>query len=164
MTEQTSKSNRRRIILTSILLIIVILVVGFFVIRQRIQSAAVPFGTPNGEIAFVSNRDGNWDLFVLDTEGNLRNLTADGSDKHDIFPSWAIDSNMLNFLTNRDGPLGPGQVNPQGEELRTLTIASAIFATIRDGRFDWTPDGRRTVIRYCCPPCVILIWNYIYQI
>lgn len=99
-------------------------------------------------LAFNGNPTGDWDIFVLAPDGTLTNLTAEGS-AHDYFPSWALDGGQINFISNRGSPdeMGPSQVQPDGSGLRSLSILSAIFTLVQEGRFDWdpgwSPDGTR---------------------
>jgi Tol biopolymer transport system component len=68
-----------------------------------------------------------------------RNLSAEG-DFQDYFVSWAFDGQRVNFLSNRAGGLSAAQVNPDGTNLRGLSVVEAIGATILDGRLDWDPS------------------------
>ena len=98
--------------------------------------------------AYTSNVAGGWDLWLMEGDGGLRNLTPDG-DAHDYFPSWALDGGQINFLSTRGNPaeVGPSQVAPDGSGLRSLSIVQAIFTLVQERRFDWdpgwSPDGTR---------------------
>jgi len=48
----------------------------------------VPAQAPvQAQIAFQSDRDGNWEIYVIDADGNNpRNLTNNPAD--DVFPDW----------------------------------------------------------------------------
>ena len=56
----------------------------------------------NGKIAFNTNRDGNEEIYVMNSDGNglyrlTRNKAVDSS------PSFSSDSKSLLFSSNRDG-------------------------------------------------------------
>lgn len=53
------------------------------------------------KIAFVSNRDGNNEVYVMNSDGSCQtNISNNPSD--DNLPNWAIDNNHLIFVSNRD--------------------------------------------------------------
>lgn len=53
----------------------------------------------NGEIAFTSNRQGNFDIYVMNRDGqNVHNITKDSV--HQLFPSWSSDGEMLAFSSS----------------------------------------------------------------
>lgn len=114
------------------------------------SGASLPIAPPPSPLAFSSDRDGNWDIFILSPQGTLTNLTADSTQAHDYFPSFALDGGQINFIASRgtaDEGLVPSQVKPDGSDLRTLSIVEAVFTLVREGRFDWdpswSPDGTR---------------------
>ena len=55
------------------------------------------------DIAFQSNRTGNWDVFVMALDGgNVRQITTNEAD--DEYPTWdCVDAIDLFFQSNRDG-------------------------------------------------------------
>jgi len=132
--------KRQHVIAGVLILILVVVGVAVAYIVSILNRDQIPLGTPGGEIAFMSDRNGDWDLFIVDSDGEVRNLTGNDTEQ-DYFPSFAFDSNMINFLTSRDNDdLAPGQVTPDGEELATLSIAEAVLAVVRTGRIDWDPN------------------------
>lgn len=103
-------------------------------------SEGIPFAPPPATLAFSSDSAGSWDVYRLDRDGTLQNLTNDGSGAHHYFPSFALDGGMLNFISSRgNNELVPTQVKPDGGDLRTLSILQAIFTMVGEGRFDWDP-------------------------
>lgn len=62
-----------------------------------------PVWSPDGRrIAFTSNRDGNDEVYVMDSSGNnVKRLTHNDAD--DEWPAWSPDGKRLAFQTNRDG-------------------------------------------------------------
>ncbi len=140
-TAGTSKNTRLRMIGIVILLVFIGIATAVYVVLDRLDQDPIPLGAPSGELAFMSDRNGNWDIFLMDATGTITNLTEAAGEvgDADYFPSWAFQSDMINFLTNRDGELGAGQVQPDGEALGTLSVTEAILSTINSGRFDWDP-------------------------
>ena len=62
-----------------------------------------PVFSPNGtRIAFVSDRDGDWDIYTMTLDGtDVRRLTnSPGTDKS---PAWSPDGSKITFISNREG-------------------------------------------------------------
>ena len=59
--------------------------------------------SPEGKrIAFETNRDGNWEIYVINIDGSsLINLTNNPAE--DKSPSWAPDGESIVFVSDRDG-------------------------------------------------------------
>ncbi|MEM9372601.1 MAG: DPP IV N-terminal domain-containing protein, partial [Planctomycetota bacterium] len=57
----------------------------------------MPSVSPDGQyIAYCSDRNGSWDVFVMSTEGGKSvQITTDGS--HDLHPTWSPDGTHLAF-------------------------------------------------------------------
>ena len=81
---------------------------GSQVQRLTFNSAADvnPVWGPDTRIVFESDREGDWDLFLLDTAtgGDPVQLTGDEGD--DIAPFWSPDGERVYFQSNRDGVWG----------------------------------------------------------
>ena len=74
----------------------------------------------NQEIAFVTNRDGNSEIYTMDINGeNLRNITQ--NDSLDFNPSWSYDGESLYFYSERDGNAEIYSLKSDGTELKRLT-------------------------------------------
>lgn len=57
--------------------------------------------SPDGrQIAFASDRDGDYDIYVMEADGSdVRQLTNDPGDDTD--PSWSPDGSRIVFISNR---------------------------------------------------------------
>lgn len=66
-------------------------------------SSYSPAWSPDGQIAFISDRSGDGDVYLIDADGVIRLVTFDDRGAEDRSPSWSRDSRWLAFSSNRDG-------------------------------------------------------------
>ena len=103
------------------------------------------------QIAFVSNRDGNPEIYVMDADGgNLRRLTNNPA--RDYAPSWSSDGKRIAFISDRDGHARrriPGWfafeiyvMDADGGNQQNLTNHPS-----DDRSPSWSPDGTRIVFQ-----------------
>lgn len=91
---------------------------------------------PRGEIAFTSDRDGNFEIYVMNTEGkHLRRLTDHPATDTD--PVWSPDGNWIAFASERNGDSDIYVMDALGTNLRRLTDNPGY-----DGYPAWSPDGK----------------------
>ena len=94
-------------------------------------------GSGGGVIAFISDRDGNDELYVMNADGSgQRNLTNDPFSDTD--PAWSPDGSRIAFASTRDGNLEIYVMDADGSNVRRLTDHPAI-----DVDPTWSPDGAR---------------------
>ena len=79
-----------------------------------------PVPSPDGrKIAFMSRRAGNWEIYVMDSDGSrLQRLTDNPAD--DGLPAWSPDGRVIAFVSNRGGPWAVWVMTPAGNDLQQL--------------------------------------------
>jgi TolB protein len=90
--------------------------------------ARSPDWSPAGEqIAYMANPDGNWDLYLINSDGNnVRRLTTERA--VDGLPVWSPDGQWLAFLSNRDGTWGIWLLHVESDRTQqVISLAGATF-------------------------------------
>ena len=96
-----------------------------------------PFGGGWSEIAFVSERDGNREIYVMGADGtNVRRLTNNRANDRD--PAWSPDGMRLAFYSDREGDTDIYVMGADGSGPRNLTNHPA-----NEYHPTWSPDGMR---------------------
>ena len=89
-----------------------------------------------GKIVFQSNRDGNWEIYVMDADGSdLKRLTENEWD--DEYPVSSPDGEEIVFKSNRDGNWEIYKMSADGSRVMRLTHCEA-----EDADPCWSPDGK----------------------
>ena len=89
----------------------------------------------NGKIVFVSNRDGDSDIYVMNSDGGNQtpltiNTALDGE------PAWSPDGRQIAFVSDRDGNREIYKMAEDGSNQTRLTYNDA-----RDRTPAWTADA-----------------------
>lgn len=95
-----------------------------------------PSFSPDGEfIVYMSERDKNRDLFIMDLEGNdVAQLTEEPA--YDYEPAWSPDGGQIAFVSRRTGGSEIYVMDVDGTKVRQITDNSSL-----DWRPVWSPDG-----------------------
>jgi hypothetical protein len=107
---------------------------------------AVPMPqTGNSKIVFASNRDGNVQIYSMNTDGSgLARLTTNSS--NDDHPRWSPNGTKILFQSDRNDPIAGNQniyvMNADGSGQTRLTTDSA-----DDCNAEWSGDGNKTVFQ-----------------
>ena len=99
-----------------------------------------PAWSPDGaRIAFVSDRDGNDEIYVMNADGSgVRRLTNNSANDRYWYPAWSPDGARIAFTSSRDGNEDIYVMNADGSGVRRLTNNFA-----DDWVPAWSPDGTR---------------------
>jgi Tol biopolymer transport system component len=108
---------------------------SMFVVLETSQAARQ--SETDKMIVFESNRDGNWEIYRMNSDGsNQVNLTRNKAD--DVWPVWSSDGERIAFVSERDGNKNIYIMNWDGTELLQLTDSPA-----DDEDPFWSPDGKK---------------------
>jgi TolB protein len=92
---------------------------------------------PNSKIAFSSMRDGNWELYLMNSDGsNPKNISLHTA--KDLPVVWSPDGRKIAFQSNRTGAGDIYVMNSDGSGLTRLTTS-----TYADQAPTWSPDSQR---------------------
>ena len=95
-----------------------------------------PAWSPDGtQIAFGSDRDGGWGIYVMRADGSWVTRLSRGSARDDA-PAWSPDGRRIAFTSDRDGDFEIHVMNADGSDVIRLTDHPAA-----DGNPAWSPDG-----------------------
>jgi len=96
-----------------------------------------PTTTPTlSRIAFVSNRDGNNEIYIMNADGSKpTRLTLDAAD--DLRPFISPDGTKIAFTSHRDDNAEVYVMNTDGTDITRLTNNP-----VRDETAGWSPDGK----------------------
>jgi Tol biopolymer transport system component len=103
---------------------------------------AFPAFSPNGQkIAFVSGRNGNYQIYTMDADG-LNQTNNSNNAAIDADPAWSSDSQKIVFVSirgsNSDSEIYTMDTNPATNDATQLTDNTA-----RDEYPAWSPNGRK---------------------
>jgi tetratricopeptide (TPR) repeat protein/predicted Ser/Thr protein kinase len=112
---------------------------------------ANPEASPDGQrVAFMSLRDGNWEIYVANLDGSgLRRLTDNPA--NDGLPAWSPDGRFIAFVSERDGNWAVWVMRADGTGQRRLfEIGGPLEGSIRgaasheiqgwvEERISWAP-------------------------
>lgn len=104
----------------------------------------VIFAGSGNQIAFESNRDGNWDIYLFDLRTSLSyNLTR--SQTQEFSPNWSPDGRQIVFNSDHDGD-GKTELYVMDTDGSHLHRVSKGDGNYRNAR--WSPDGRKLVFTF----------------
>jgi Tol biopolymer transport system component len=113
----------------------VITLIGFLLLMSMF-SASISIDVEE-KIAFMSERDGNYEIYTMNTDGSKQtNITNNPA--MDLLPAWSPDGKKIAFVSDRYETNGIYIVDTDGENLVNIAGKSAWFSS-----FAWSPDGKK---------------------
>ena len=95
------------------------------------------YGDPTSRIAFTSSRDGDSDIYVMNTDGSDPHRVAD-TGTHDMLPCWSPDGSRIAYGSmTGDGSFW--MVNRDGSENTRFYVPG--MGMDFGASVDWSPDG-----------------------
>ena len=96
----------------------------------------------NGEIAFHSERDGNFEIYKMNADGSGETLLSNhpAADRYPIF--FSPDGRKIAFQSNRDGNYEIYIMNSDGTEQTRLTADTSVNEAT-----DFSPDGSKILFQ-----------------
>lgn len=99
-----------------------------------------PAPSPDGsKIAFMSYREGDWEIYILSLEGSEAGgpIRLTESPSADGLPAWSPDGKFIAFLSDRSGEWAVWAMNPDGSHPRMLF---SLGGGLGSGEKDWTME------------------------
>lgn len=92
-----------------------------------------------GQLAIVSNRDGNFNIYVINADGSY-SYPLTNNPEDDSTPAWSPNGTQIAFRSKRDGNYEIYVMFADGSNQTRLTVNS-----VYDASPMWSPDGQRIV-------------------
>lgn len=101
-----------------------------------VKGNPITAGPSDGTIGFASDRDGDYEVYLMNADGsNVRQLT-DNTRSIDWLPTWSPDGTRIAFASDRDGDFEIFLMNPDGADQLQLTHNQSFETGL-----SWSPDG-----------------------
>ncbi|TEU19410.1 MAG: tetratricopeptide repeat protein [Anaerolineales bacterium] len=96
-----------------------------------------PAWSPDGsQVAFMSARDGNWEIYVVDLANpKPRRLTTNRA--NDGLPTWSPDGQRIAFLSDRGGIWAIHLMNPDGSDQHQLVPTGGTYENWLSEQISW---------------------------
>jgi Tol biopolymer transport system component len=105
--------------------------------------AQTPILRSNGKIAFTSNRDGNAEIYIMNSDGtNQVRLTNNPGG--DAFPTWSPDGSKIAFVSQKQNGEAIFTMNADGTNRTEITELNCGATSL-----SWSPDGGRIAFDDC---------------
>ena len=99
-----------------------------------VDTRLVPRPSPSPRIAYASDRDGNYEIYVMNADGTGLTRPTNNT-AEDTYPSWSPDGSKIAFTSDRDGNREIYVMNSDGSGQTRLTKSAG-----QDLSPSWSPD------------------------
>ncbi len=82
-------------------------------------SDTAPAVSSDGQIAFMSRRDGSWEIYTVDLDSKVVSRLTE-NEGNDGLPTWSPDGQMIAFVSDRNGQWGIWVMNADGSNQNQL--------------------------------------------
>ncbi|MCW1968310.1 MAG: PD40 domain-containing protein [Anaerolineae bacterium] len=90
-----------------------------------------------GEIAYMSNQDGAWEIYTVTMSGQFRRLTSFRASSG--LPVWSPDGGRIAFVSNKDGVWALYVMYADGSNVRKVADLGATAPSWQNDRLAWFP-------------------------
>ncbi len=99
-------------------------------VTQTDQDTAPALSPDGRQVVFMSQREGNWDIYLINVDGsNLRQLTDNPG--QDGLPAWSPDGRAIAYVSNQDNGWSVMVMAPDGgEKQRLFTMPGSPDGTV----------------------------------
>ena len=126
---------------------------GRFLVASVVVLGIVPLMVvvdAQAQIAFVSQRDGNAEIYVMDADGDNQRRLTNHPDR-DWSPSWSPDGKRIAFVSDRDGHVHVIH-GWSTSEIYVMDADGGNQQNLTNNPHDdrspsWSPDGKRIVFQ-----------------
>ncbi len=101
------------------------------------QDSAVSWAPGGNLMAYMSNVTGSWNIFLLNPEGGVQQVTFEGSDEG--LPTWSPDGSRLAFISNRNGNWAVYVMTLDGQDVRRIVDLGPQLPGWENQRLSWSP-------------------------
>ena len=105
------------------------------------ESAAATFPGTNGKIAFVSDRDGDEEIFVMNPDGSGQTQLTHNTTL-DRYPNWSPDGKRIAFTSSRPEGAGLWLMDADGSDQTYVPLGPPAVSAVQPS---WSPDGQQIV-------------------
>jgi tetratricopeptide (TPR) repeat protein len=100
----------------------------------------ISWSPDGGNIAYMSNHGGDWDVYLVNTAGGVVLLTADDeAPASDGLPAWSPDGSAIAFVSNREGSWQLLLTSPDGSNVRKMLDIGSRHPNWHIERLSWGP-------------------------